>query len=158
MKTNKLLLYFIFAFILFSSSCSKKTIPFASASAEVNFLSENDGTITMRALGIGANESEAFTNAVFNAFDILFFRGLPESQQKNPLVGTNESEERLKNKDYFDNFYRSRFQTFVMSQIPTSEIISLNNGQKSIAIDIKINLTALRKDLEQNNIIRKFGF
>jgi hypothetical protein len=31
-------------------------------------------------------------------------------------------------------------------------------GKKNISVDVKINLVSLRKDLEENNIIRKFGF
>lgn len=64
-----------------------------------------------------------------------------------------------KNKDYFNKFYKDkRYKTFVMSSIPTSDLTKHKGGKKSIAIDVKINLVALRKDLEQNNIIRKFGF
>ena len=45
-----------------------------------------------------------------------------------------------------------------MSSISTSDLTKHKGGKKSIAVDIKINLVSLRKDLEQNNIIRKFGF
>jgi len=127
-------------------------------SAEVNFISGKEGTITMRAIGIGNNEGEAISDAVNNAFDVLLFRGLPESEQKIPLIGTNENEERGKHKEYFDEFYKGRYNSFVMSSIPSSDLINYKGGKKSIAVDVNINLTALRKDLEQNNIIRKFGF
>lgn len=137
------------------SSCSYKTLP----SSEVNYLSGKDGTITMRAIGIGVNTEEAIYDAEKNAFDVLLFRGLPESEQKVALIGTNEAEEKNKHKDYFNKFYsEKRYKTFVMSSIPTSDLIKHKGGKKSIAADIKINLVALRKDLEQNNIIRKFGF
>jgi hypothetical protein len=136
-------------------NCSRKTLP----TAEVNFLSGNDGTITMRAIGSGTNQEEAIFDAERNAFEVIFFRGLPESEQKIALIGTNESEEKEKNKDYFDRFYKDkRYKTFVMSSIPASDLIKHQGDKKSMAVDIKINLVALRKDLEQNNIIRKFGF
>lgn len=141
--------------LLLNAGCSIKTLP----SAKVNFLSGKEGTITMRAIGIGSNQEEAIVDAEKNAFDVILFRGLPESEQKIALLGTNETEEKEKNKDYFNKFYNDkRYKTFVMSSIPTSSLIKYKGGEKSIAIDIKINLVALRKDLEQNNLIRKFGF
>jgi hypothetical protein len=137
------------------SSCSYKTLP----TSEVNYLSGKDGTITMRAIGIGVNNEDAIYDAEKNAFDVLLFRGLPESEQKVALIGTNEAEEKNKHQVYLNKFYiEKRYKTFVMSSIPTSDLIKHKGGKRSLAVDIKINLVALRKDLEQNNIIRKFGF
>ena len=44
-----------------------------------------------------------------------------------------------------------------MSSTESSNLIDLKTGKK-IFVDVKINFNSLRKDLEQNNIIRKFGF
>ena len=153
-KNTRLLLTLpIITSVIFS--CSIKTFP----TAEVNYLSGKEGTITMRAIGIGANQEDAIIDAEKNAFNVIFFRGLPESEQKIALIGTNETEEKEKNKDYFNAFYKDkRYKTFIMSSIPGSDLIKHKGGKKSIAVDVKINLVALRKDLEQNNIIRKFGF
>lgn len=136
-------------------SCSKKTIP----SAEVNYVSGTEGTIIMRSIGVGSNQMEAIADAEKSAIHVILFRGLPESVQKMALIGTSESEEMDKHKDYFEKFYnQKRYKTFIMSSIPVSDLIKQNGGQKSIAADVKVNLVALRKDLEQNSIIRKFGF
>ncbi len=136
-------------------SCSKKTIP----SAEVNYVSGNEGTIIMRSIGVGSNQMEAIADAEKSAINVILFRGLPESVQKIALIGTSESEEMDKHKGYFEKFYnQKRYKTFIMSSIPVSDLIKQNGGQKSIAADVKVNLVSLRKDLEQNNIIRKFGF
>lgn len=147
---------FAILIILFTTySCSEKLIP----SAEVNYVSGNEGTITMRSIGVGTNQMEAIANAEKIAINVILFRGLPESIQKTALIGTSESEEMDKHKDYFEKFYsQNRYRTFIMSSIPVSNLIKQNGGQKSIAADVKVNLVALRKDLEQNNIIRKFGF
>jgi len=155
MKKKLHLIYFIL-FVLISFNCSRKIL--LPTSAEVNYISGKEGTVTVRAIGIGNNEGEAITNAIYNAFDVLLFRGLPESEQKVALIGTNENEERNKQKTYFDQFYSGRYKSFVMSSIPSSNLINYTGGKKGIAVDIKINLVALRKDLEQNNIIRAFGF
>ncbi len=154
-KLNEISSLVIITLLLITTSCSLKIIP----SAEVDYLSGKEGTITLRAIGIGSNQEDAIVDAEKNAFNVIFFRGLPESEQKIALIGTNETEEKEKNKDYFNKFYKDkRYKTFVMSSIPTSDLTKHKGGKKSIAIDVKINLVALRKDLEQNNIIRKFGF
>mgnify|MGYP000892019643 CR=1 FL=1 len=128
------------------------------STAKVNYISGRDGTITMRSIGIGSNAQAAIEDAEKNAISVLLFRGLPESEQKFALIGTNEEDEKNKHKNYFNMFFKgNRYKSFVMSSIPATELFKIKGGKKSIAVDIKINLLALRIDLEQNNIIRKFG-
>jgi hypothetical protein len=44
-----------------------------------------------------------------------------------------------------------------MSSTESSNLIKMK-GTKKITVDVKINYNSLRKDLEQNQLIRKFGF
>lgn len=156
MKTiNELSTIVIVLVLLITNSCSFKTMP----SAEVNYITSKEGTITMRAIGFGTNQEDAIIDAEKNAFNVLLFRGLPESEQKNALIGTNETNEKVKHKEYFKKFYTDkRYKTFMMSSIPSSNLTKHKGGKKRIAVDVKINLLSLRKDLEENNIIRKFGY
>lgn len=154
---NRILVYslVVFVLLLLSCSCNRQALP----TAKVNYLSSKDGTVTMKAIGVGSNEENAIADAEKNAFNVILFRGLPASEQQNALIGTNESEAIEMHSEYFNKFYKGkRYQTFVMSSIPTSSLIKLKGGAKSISVDVKVNLVALRIDLEQNNIIRKFGF
>jgi hypothetical protein len=128
-------------------------------SAEVNYLSGDEQTLTVRSVGVGNDEEKAIINAEQKVFDVLFFRGLPQSKQKMPMVGSNESEEKAKHKKYFDNFCDGkRHKTFVMSSIPVSKSTSIKGGQKQISVDVKVNLSALRNDLETFGVVRKFGY
>jgi hypothetical protein len=148
-------LLFILVASLIETGCSQKVYP----TAKVNYLSGNSETITMRAIGMGIDRYAAITNAELNAIDVVLFRGLPESEQKTALVGSNEAEERSKNEKYFSEFYdNKRYKTFVMSSISVSNLVRITRREKNITVDVKINITALRKDLEQFNIIRKFGY
>ncbi len=62
------------------------------------------------------------------------------------------------NSNYFIKFYEQNYyKSFIMSSTESSNLIDLKTGKK-IFVDIKINFNSLRKDLEQNHIIRKFGF
>jgi hypothetical protein len=147
-------LFLVIFLALFTNAC--RTI---YPSAEVNYLSGDEQTVTVRSVGLGNDEEKAIINAEQIVFDVLFFRGLPESKQKSPLIGSNESEEKAKHKKYFDEFYDGkRHKTFVMSSIPVSNAVKVKGGQKQIGVDVKVNLTALRHDLETFGVIRKFGY
>jgi len=127
-------------------------------SAQVNFISGSEQTITVRAVGVGINEENAIQNAEQKVFDVLFFRGLPESTQKTPLIGSNEIDEKEKHKEYFNKFYdNKRYKTFIMSSILTSSTRKNKKG-KVVSVDVKVNLSALRGDIESFGVIRKFGY
>lgn len=145
----------MFIFLSILTNCSYKTVPTAS----VNLVSGNNEVVTLRAIGFGVNTEDAIHDAEKNAFNVILFRGLPGTEVKIGLVGTNETAEIEKNQEYFIKFYKGqRYKTFVMSSIPTSDLINNKGSKKSIAVDIKINVVALKRDLEQNNIIRRFGY
>ena len=147
-------LFAFFAISLFFNAC--RTI---YPSAEVNYLSGDENTVMVRAVGIGVNKEKAILDAEQKVFEVLFFRGLPQSTQKRPLIGSNETEEKAKHKKYFDEFYdKQRYRSFIMSSIPVSDLAKYKEGQKMISVDVKVNLSALRRDLESFNVIRKFGY
>ena len=146
----------IFMCLFMIGACSHKIIP---SSAKVNYLSSSDGTLTMNSIGVGKNNEAAILNAEKNAFDVLFFRGLPNSEQKVALIGYNEIEIKNNNKPFFEKLYnKGRYKTFLMLSNPISNLSKVNGINKSVTIVIKINVSALRKDLEQYNLIRKFGY
>jgi hypothetical protein len=143
------------SFIIFSA-CGNKTIP---TTAEVNYLTAEDGTITMRAVGEGMKKTEALMNAELNAFNTILFRGMPQSQQKQPLIETNETGIKNKHPQYFESFYNEkRYKSFLMSSVVTGDYQKIPNNKFRVAIDITINVNALKYDLEQSGIIRKFGY
>ena len=126
---------------------------------QVNFLEEKAQTISLRCVGYGKDRFAAINDAEQTAFKTLLFRGIPESQQKDALVSTNESESSQKNSNYFNELLsKGRYKTFITSSIPVSDIEHYRGTMKQITVDVKINLYGLRKDLEQNNIVRPFGY
>jgi len=144
-----------FSIILFSA-CGNRTIP---TSGQVNYLTSDNGTISMRAMGEGTKKTEALINAELNAFNTILFRGMPESQQKQPLIETNEVDIKNKYPQYFQSFYNEmRYKSFLMSSVVTGDYQKLPNFKIGVTIDIKINVNALKYDLEQAGLIRKFGY
>jgi hypothetical protein len=136
-------------------SCSPKLQPY---SGEVNFLyKEAQGTIAVKSTGFGKNQSAAVADAQKNAFKVLLFKGLPGTELNVPLIA-DENDARSKHKEYFKKFFDlGNYKTFMMSSTESSNLITVK-GSKKISVDVKINYNSLRKDLEQNQLIRKFGF
>ena len=141
--------------ILGLHNCSPKIQPY---SGEVNFLSkEVQGTISVKSTGYGKNLSEAVADAQLNAFKIILFKGLPGTELNVPLI-ESEIDAKSKHSDYFKKFFiLGNYKNFVMSSSESSNLEKIK-GLKKITVDLKINYNSLRKDLEQNQLIRKFGF
>lgn len=129
-----------------------------SNSGEVNFLfKEAQGTIALKSTGYGKNQQDAVADAQINAFKMILFKGIPGSELNVPLI-ENEIEAKSKNTYYFKKFFEEGYyKSFMMSSVESSNLIKMN-GVKKISVDVKINYNSLRKDLEQNQLIRKFGF
>ena len=138
--------------VLAFCNCSTK-LQFAQTS-EVKYNSYVDGVITVNTIGFGNNKSESIYQAEKNAFEVLFFRGLPESPLNKPLIDN----EQVKNEksSFFKSFYsENRYKSFITYSNLMSEY---TKKQQSISnIEMSINVSALRKELESNGIIKKFG-
>jgi hypothetical protein len=127
-------------------------------SAEVSFVAkEEQGTITVRTYGFGKNEKDAIKDAHKNAFNVLLFKGLPGTELNVPLV-SNEYEAKNNHKAYFDNLLENGgLFRYLMVNSSDSQPIKVKGGYNTTLV-LKINYNSLRKDLEQNGVIRKFGY
>jgi hypothetical protein len=149
MKSKNLQWIFCFLIVIFVVSC-RSAVP----TAQVNYLFEHDNAISMRCVGSGQTKDAAKADAEKNAINVLLFRGLPESSQKVPLIGYNEADITKQHSSYFQQMYdNKRYRTFVMSSQPIS-----NYSKGQLTVEFKINLRALRSDLEGQGLIRKFGY
>jgi hypothetical protein len=152
---NKIKLILGLIVILGLHSCSPKLQPY---SGEVNFLyKDTQGTIGVKSTGYGKNQIEAVADAQKNAFKVILFRGIPGTDLNVPLL-ENENDAYSKNGAYFKKFFdQGNYKTFMMSSTESSNLIKMK-GTNKITVDVKINYNSLRKDLEYNQLIRKFGF
>lgn len=141
---------------LFSvASCSKKITP----TAETTYLTYKDGVLNLRSTGyctLTDFKDQCVDAAQQNSFQTLFYRGIPGSQQNTPLIGIDEKEKTANEKFMKDFFTSGRYKTFIVSSTPVSDLIR-QRKQKKITVDVGINLTSLRKELEHNKVIKPFG-
>ena len=144
-------------FILITMSACK-TLVENNPTAVSDPTAENKGYITVRTTGTGVKQRRAMIDGERQAFKDLFFRGYPSSQQKIPMIGVNENALVQQYKVYFYQFFGKtelgpdRYRTFLIRSKPVGKY-----SGNQLTMDVTINLRALRTDLEQNGIIRKFG-
>ena len=136
-------------------ACSHQIHPVRSTGV----IAEQNGTVTIRSTGYGKSKGEAISSAEQNAIEQLLFRGMPGSQQAMPLVSIGESSAKSRYKRYFEELLtEGRHKTFILSSVPVSNFVKHDQAKRNITVDVRINLPALRSDLESQGIIRKFGY
>lgn len=147
--------YFLYICVLFLSSCSTKVTSYAREYVE--YISDDRDAIILRSSAYGKNIEEAMSNAELAAVKTLLFRGIPNSNSsRGMLAGVNEQDIQRTHSQYFNELFNNkRYRSFIVSSTPITLYDKKNNN---ITINIKVNTRALRLDLEQSNIIRKFGF
>ncbi len=133
------------------------SLPFFSQNT-VNFINETKDEITVNVLVYAKNEKIASSDAKLYAINTLLFRGISNSSCNRPMIGTNEEEITNKHANYFDSFYNNRYMSFITSAIAKSKLAKDESKRKCMLFEIKIQKHTLKMDLENNGIIKKFGF
>lgn len=159
------------AIFILLSNCGSSVAYFPTS--EVSYQDYSNDVLTVRVLGYGLDEASATQDAQMRALETLFFRGIPNSNINKPLIGINEMSIKERNKAYFKEFFGyKRFLTFISSTnfiaAQKQKVIGTKIKNKKfkedmvnaiiVATDVSINVKPLRKDLEMNKVIRKFGY
>ena len=152
MRINLFLLFF---FIVLTSCTTK--IP-DHYETEVSLLRKTEyGIVALKSVGYGNGRNSATEDAQKKAFFALLYRGIPNSDYSYPLI---ENEVTFKNNfpNFNETFFKSAiYKSFIISNTESSNLIITSKGNK-LFLDVTINYDALRRYLEQNSIIRKFGY
>lgn len=107
--------------------------------SDIQVIDSDTSSITLN-----INNSKPEHTAVYH----LLFRGFPSSNQTTALISTSEEQIQKQHPEYFKKmFAENRYKTFVTSSS------KIGNMQRVV-----LNVKALKADLEQNSIIRKFGY
>lgn len=143
--------------VAFALVSCRSAPPAAPKTAEVIYLGRQaPGTMTVESVGYGSDVEQALRHAEESAFEVLLFRGLPGSPQRNALVVPGETDQRTHAR-YFDDLLRGgRYATFMTESRMQGDPRKTGRLHRVI-VAITINENALRKDLERNGIIRSFG-
>lgn len=148
---------FILFICIILNGCKVTNYPLT---AEVTFISSTSpGLVTIESIGYGANENLAEINAYTSAFRNILFKGLPDFLPlKRPLVD-NEENAKANHPAYFNFFFEERgYMQFVTKQNSITHLGKADDKKnKSVKRSFVVNFESLRKDLEKNGVIKKFG-
>ena len=118
----------------------------------------NVGTITITTTGLARNKELSIKNGIRNGFYALLFRGIPGSQYELPMI-PNEAEG--KNNPVVKSLLDGGYNSFLIDTKTVDHDVKKKraDGMKGMMTEntITINCDALRRYLEQNKVIRKFG-
>lgn len=127
------------------------------AQYQVNCISSSGETMTFRVVGYGKNAKKASDNAELNVIKALMFEGIPDSQQHIPMVPDTESATMKKHGKEISQLFEGDYKSVIMRSVISRKFGKDANKQKSIALDVTVNVRALRNKLERMGIIKKFG-
>lgn len=136
-----------------SAQCS------AAWQGPVRFESEaTAGIITVEATGRGNNLAVCSADASAAALYLILFRGLPGSQYNLPMI-SNEND--WKESSLIQQLLKYEYHSFILSSDLSGKkkLKKKKDGIKGIEAKyrIAINCDALRRYLEENDVIKKMG-
>ena len=120
--------------------------------------SSTTSSVTMRVIGYGKNVKTASVDAENNAIKTLLFAGAQDTSYRLPFISDNKETIETNNKTFFDNLYKNDYKNFIESSVIVTAFGKDAQKRKCITMDICVRAEQLRKYLENNGIIRKFGF
>lgn len=122
-----------------------------------NIRNTEPGTIYLESTGVGKSENDAYNNAAYNAFNAVLFKGIPGSVQASPMID-DETKARADHAEVLKCFTNvDCYNKFVAYSEKVGAPVKTNEGL-SADLKIKINIRTLKTYLEQNSVVRKFGF
>ncbi len=129
-------------------------VPF-SRTGEVEVLQSDPSTITVVSSAYAETKARAVVYAERNALENILFRGIPGSSQESPMVADEQTAQSNHSQALQRLIQDGLYQQFVIQ----SYVDQSSPAGKGVAVDqiVKFDLHALRKHLEKEGVIRKFG-
>lgn len=124
-------------------------------SGMVNFSRQQNGLLSVSSVQTAENVNKAVSFAEINALENILFRGIPGSLQADPVI-SNEKEAQVKSRQILDKLiFKEGYRTFMTD----SQLIERQEDKNAVTVtqQVTFDIPALRKYLEQNQVIRKFG-
>lgn len=178
MSTSKSVIFIGLLALLASATQSCRRPPEStSLNYEVKALEQGkQGTVMFKVFSYGNTARQAIDRAKMDAMHAVLFKGIPGSNSVRPLVDLATLES---NKKYFVDFFggANEINQYSLGYIKIKEgshegpyrlyisessdgsitdRLSVNNMVK-VGLPVVVNLDELRRKLEQDGIIRKFG-
>lgn len=129
----------------------------SSAQYQTNCISTDGDTMTFRVVGYGKNAKAASNAGELSVIKALMYQGIPNTQQSVPMVPETENTVLQNHKSYLQSFYDGNYKNVITRSVIVRKFEKDENKQKSLTLEVTVNIRALRTELERNGLIRKFG-
>lgn len=118
----------------------------------------NSTSYSFRGTGFSKSFNECKAEAEMNVFNVLLFKGFSETDLQIPLVD-NEVKSKNENQKFYKDFFNNhKYRDYITSEVSIVSPVKKVKGGYSCQVEFTINLNSLKTNLQQNGIIRKFGF
>lgn len=141
----------VLTIVILLSGCSTKRIMSFERNGNVEHVAGDNRTITVTSKSAAENLNKALYFAERNALENLLYRGIPKSNQENPMIANTPNDVRALNQLVSEGGYAE----FLISSYNVNK--EQNGGVFYVTQEVKFDLEAIRKFLEKNNLTRKFG-
>jgi hypothetical protein len=109
--------------------------------------------------GFGKKKPEAFDNAVSTSFRQLLTRGIAGSFQYKPLLGSKPHAVMAKHKAFFNAFFADKtYTSFLVAQRAGRFSRKTKKKNANLTVQLEVNVSSLHAYLEEQGVVRKFGF
>ena len=146
---------FLFSLLLAIGSC-KSLDEYNSNVKMINKV--NSTSYSFKGTGFSKSSNDCKADAEMNVFNVLLFKGISGSDLQIPLVD-NEAKSKNENQKFYKDFFNNhKYRDYITSSVSVVSPVKKVKGGYSCQVEFTINLNSLKINLQQNSIIRKFGF
>ncbi len=149
-------IYFLITMLVVAlAGCSKTTTVPYQRTGEVSAVSHERSIIKVQSSSKAANDDAAVNFAERQAFENILYKGIPNSNQEVALIGS-ETKAWADNKLVMKSLITDRGYLQYIISSKTVDLVR-ENGVSFVKQNVEIDLAALRKYLERESVIKKFG-
>lgn len=141
----------ILCVLLGLSACLAKNLPKATVDIAKEYVTDRD-VLYLDATGYGKNKRTAIKNTQTEIYQRILLTGIPNTPLETALLNSMSLG---KQEQFLDNFIEAgRHERYTLLM---EEVLPYDRKSRSLTYRYKINLKALRNDLQKQNIIQPFG-
>ena len=128
---------------------------------QINFVSEeSEGMVKIHSTGLGSSLPEMEQDAQIKAFETILYVGLPSATTEAYRTPMVENKVEMQGHPSIKKFFARREYAQFVTRVDRLDFLKqrASEGGRALNYNIVINYPALRRYMEQNEVIRKFGY
>lgn len=120
----------------------------------VSYVGYSGETLKVKSEGFGQKEVDIESQAAVNAINRLLFEGIVGSSFKEPMI----TDSGKKSDSFFKELEQGGYRRYITSIQRETQVVQHKGLVRTATYQVSMDVASLRRALEQEGIIRKFGF